>query len=366
MPPICTMEARSNIKGHSQEVPIPISRFNLVIGPNESHKTALVLAMTLPFTGLASDELYRSVVSGRTLKALRPEGEDTVFSRITVGELMIAEWSQKGGGNPKMAGDASGKLVDVWTTLREGLVGYAPKLGLMLMDSPRGTVLVTKEQRAAREALVSAEAELKKIKSADPGALPAIPPDPREEVLAAFTALERAANRGADCQALRRQVAEKVALLSRWKEGQRIAEAKLSFDKAVAVAKATVDARKDELVRVLQPLADTICVEASAHLPAGRKLVMDLASNDIVLINKSVPHYAPSGTLEAWMHMALGAVLWGKSGCLVIPDLQWDSKNVAAWMHTCAGTGLGLVALTLATVGKKATVSDAWNVIVLE
>jgi hypothetical protein len=358
-------KVRTNIKGFSPDVVTPLTRFNAFIGPNESFKTTLALAATLPLTGIALDELYRPTLTGRTLKALRVEGDQEVWSEISINgdDDVIAEWRLKGGGNPTMTGDAAGRYTDIWSTLRDGLVGRTPKLTLMLLDTPRGQRAATPEMKAARVALEAAEADLKKIKGSDPGAVPTMPPDPREAVLDAFKALENTASKGVDTQAYRRTVVEKVADLTRWKDGQRVVEAKLAFDKALAAAKAAVDTRKDELVRVVQPLADTVCAEASKLLGGDRKLVMDLSENDVTLIKRVVAHLAPSGTLEAWMHMALGSVLWGGRGVLAVPDLQWDAKNGIAWMEAASRSDLGMVTLTLATLNARAKLPAAWNVV---
>jgi len=360
------MILETNIKGYSPDIRTPVEKLNIFIGKNESGKSSLALGATLPMTGIALDELFRGKLTGRNLKSLRHEDDETVFAQLSLGDVLLARWEQEGKGNPSVSGKVGGKYADVWSELRDALAGYSPKLLLCILNSPRGQELITPEITGVMARYEETQKEIAKHKKADPGPIPSMPPDPSEEALAAFEELERAAGKGVDVRAYRKRVASACSELGRWKRGKQRVEARAAFDRRAAELKAILSGHKDHLIRVSQPVADEVCAAASTHLRKGESISLDLTANTLVFTRNAVPHLAPSRTLEAWIIMALGSVLWGGKGVLTVPDLQWDFKNCVAWLDATARSDLGMVSLTLASLKHNVKLHDAWNVVRLE
>ena len=83
-----------------------LGKHTLLVGPNESGKSAIAEAVQLALTGSSSGLLYRNkpIKSGPQLSVLRPEGVEVVFAQAMLDDGQSAEWSLEKGKRPKKAG----------------------------------------------------------------------------------------------------------------------------------------------------------------------------------------------------------------------------------------------------------------------
>ena len=100
-------EITTNIKspdGNSQHY--ILGKHTLLIGPNESGKSALAEAVQLALTGSAFGLLYRNkpIKAGKQLSVLKPEGADTVYSQAILDTGESAEWTLEEGKRPGRTG----------------------------------------------------------------------------------------------------------------------------------------------------------------------------------------------------------------------------------------------------------------------
>jgi len=83
-----------------------LGKYTLLVGPNESGKSAIAEAVQLALTGSAYGLLYRSkpIKAGNQLSVLRPEGCDVVFAQAILDTGESAEWTLEEGKRPKRSG----------------------------------------------------------------------------------------------------------------------------------------------------------------------------------------------------------------------------------------------------------------------
>ena len=85
-----------------------LGKHTLLVGPNESGKSAIAEAVQLALTGTASGLLYRNkpIKSGAQLSALMPQDEQTemVFAQARLADGNTAEWILEKGKKPKNSG----------------------------------------------------------------------------------------------------------------------------------------------------------------------------------------------------------------------------------------------------------------------
>jgi len=83
-----------------------LGKHTLLVGPNESGKSAIAEAVQLALTGSASGMLYRNkpIKSGTQLAVLRPEGCEAVFAQVQMDDGESAEWTLEEGKRPNRSG----------------------------------------------------------------------------------------------------------------------------------------------------------------------------------------------------------------------------------------------------------------------
>jgi len=105
-------EITTNIKspdGNSRTY--ELGKYTLLVGPNESGKSAIAEAVQLALTGSAFGMLYRNkpIKAGNQLSVLKPEGTEVVYSQAVLDDGGTAEWTLEEGKRP----------------VRKGIEGYA-------------------------------------------------------------------------------------------------------------------------------------------------------------------------------------------------------------------------------------------------
>ena len=337
----------------------------VITGNNESGKSALAMAILLPLTKVAQQEIFRAQASGRALSAMAPGGVDTITSEIYSGtpEALDASWSLKGKGNATLNGPRAGKLVNVWTTINDMLAGNAPKMAEILLASPGVT---SKDAQHALKHYKAAKAEYAKQKKANPGDVPALPPDPSEELLRCFNDLENAARRQAASHDHRKAVIDVSIRAHRYKRGTELVHAISAWKVAFSEAETLLEqATKSLLEAAVDPIA-ALCDKASEWLEDGETLDFDLRTNELWLCRDGVAHRALSGTGTVRVVAALGAAMYGAKGVLVVPDVGWAPDTLRSFLGTAGRCPLGQVVLTLPAVSKTAKLPHPWVLARLE
>lgn len=97
----------TNIKSSDgQSKTFELGKYTLLVGPNESGKSAIAEAVQLAMTGSAFGMLYRNkpIKAGNQLEVLRPEGAEVVYSQAILDNGESAEWTLESGKSPKRTG----------------------------------------------------------------------------------------------------------------------------------------------------------------------------------------------------------------------------------------------------------------------
>ena len=97
----------TNIKSpDGQSKTFELGKYTLLVGPNESGKSAIAEAVQLALTGSAFGLLYRNkpIKAGNQLEVLRPSGAEVVYSQATLDNGESAEWVLEEGKRPKRSG----------------------------------------------------------------------------------------------------------------------------------------------------------------------------------------------------------------------------------------------------------------------
>jgi ABC-type cobalamin/Fe3+-siderophores transport system ATPase subunit len=97
----------TNIKSpDGQSRTFELGKYTLLVGPNESGKSAIAEAVQLALTGSAFGLLYRNkpIKAGNQLEVLRPEDAEVVYSQATLDNGESAEWVLEEGKRPKRSG----------------------------------------------------------------------------------------------------------------------------------------------------------------------------------------------------------------------------------------------------------------------
>ena len=142
----------TNIKSpDGQSRTFELGKYTLLVGPNESGKSAIAEAVQLALTGSAFGLLYRNkpIKAGNQLEVLRPEDAEVVYSQATLDNGESAEWVLEEGKRPKRSG-AEGYTIPM-NDLRSVLAGSDQSIRTFFYDR-----MVQKTKREVIRAQVSA------------------------------------------------------------------------------------------------------------------------------------------------------------------------------------------------------------------
>ena len=142
----------TNIKSpDGQSKTFELGKYTLLVGPNESGKSAIAEAVQLALTGSAFGLLYRNkpIKAGNQLEVLRPESAEVVYSQATLDNGESAEWILEAGKRPKRSG-VEGYAIPM-NDLRAVLAGSDQSIRTFFYDR-----MVQKTKREVVRAQVSA------------------------------------------------------------------------------------------------------------------------------------------------------------------------------------------------------------------
>jgi|TARA_R100000084_G_scaffold46602_1_gene19252 ABC-type cobalamin/Fe3+-siderophores transport system ATPase subunit len=125
----------TNIKSRDgQSKTFELGKHTLLVGPNESGKSAIAEAVQLALTGSAFGLLYRNkpIKAGNQLEVLRPDGAEVVYSQATLDTGESAEWILESGKRPKRNG-AEGYAIPM-NDLRAVLAGSDQSIRAFFYD----------------------------------------------------------------------------------------------------------------------------------------------------------------------------------------------------------------------------------------
>ena len=126
----------TNVKGINR--PVTLGRLNIIFGPNESGKTAIMHAAQLALTGRALDMGFRDDgASWATLAPLLPTGATTLHASVADDGTTTHSYSLSAGSRPKITGSGR-KYTDAVRFAREHYIGTK------ITDKIRGVALVTR------------------------------------------------------------------------------------------------------------------------------------------------------------------------------------------------------------------------------
>ena len=132
----------TNVKGINR--PVTLGRLNIIFGPNESGKTAIMHAAQLALTGRALDMGFRDDgASWATLAPLLPTGATTLHASVADDGTTTHSYSLSAGSRPKITGSGR-KYTDAVRFAREHYIGTK------ITDKIRGVALVTRSLDALR------------------------------------------------------------------------------------------------------------------------------------------------------------------------------------------------------------------------
>lgn len=361
------MKVITNIKSRNTEAyEVELGHRTLLIGPNESGKSAIAEAVELALTGNVSGILFRKnpVKQAHQLGALCPAGAtDPLFAQVEFGgDGGAVRW--EGGKRELLSGEASvlNTTVALVAELRAVLSGSSNTVyeyfynKLVKGDAVKNWKKAGAKRRATRTKITANDALIKELAQARE-----LESDEGTDMLNTFVksvVISHVKRHKAELGSVAKLIFKTIGSVGElskipgsatvWDDLEYRIQAHALFEIAARSA-VNISSLTDEYNTVTEEEADLLaimkadtnialkdyCTQVSRYLPPGEKFRLTEISGMLQcgIERKAKVYYALSGSTEARILAAMGAALGSSAHSVVIvDDRMWDSTTMASTM----------------------------------
>ena len=408
-------QIRTNIKSpDGDDYVVNIGKHTLLIGSNESGKSAIAEALQLARTGSAYGLLYRDkpIKDGKLLSALIPPSQDQATAIARFEDGSIREWVLQRGKRPKssgahegqstlsiaemhsvMSGSTETKVKFFWEVLCEEITA-ADLMGLLPKDLHETLVLVCPLDRpvsltdlltkiGALQRDQSAQVKASKIALESMGTVRFVGEDElggllksiyldykADPMLQAGHVLSHLTKQLGGKEAIQRippteDLLGEIGETLLHRRMTRVASLAKNGETRASDLSSSLKTLKSAVLQVMHDMLDEaankFCKSVGKFLPKGDALLFDASGGtlDIGLTRNGERHTALSGSTEARLLAAIAAAVAFPSDLIVVDDRMWDPLTLGKTLEVLEKSPNQVVVMS--TIKPRGRKRSSWS-----